>query len=95
MKTSVLRHPATPTHRERDLAANILARIAAHTTDPESDTLLALLILRAKVDGPETKLAALLGLQPYEVARALTNGLHRVTSDPDFNRLFHLIRSAL
>jgi len=90
----LLRHPAGPTQWDRETNQRIRDRIARHTTG-EDAAQLHLLILRAKVDGPATKLAGLLGTSPATAAADLSAAYHRLREDTTFNRLFHLIRSAL
>lgn len=93
-KHAVLRHPAAPTQWERDTAARIQERVSRHATGPDASQL-RLLTLRAKIDGPATKLAALLGTVPADAATDLQAAYQRLREDTGFNRLFHLIRAAL
>jgi hypothetical protein len=94
VKYAVLRHPAGPTAWDRETAERARARIARHTTGDDAADLL-LLVLRAKVDGPATKLAALTGTPAATAASDLKSAYFRLRGEKEFNRLFHLIRAAL
>lgn len=94
IKYAVLRHPAGPTAWDRETADRARARIARHTVGDDAAPLL-ILVLRAKVDGPATKLAALTGTPAATAASDLNAAYRRLVADKEFNRLFHLIRSAL
>lgn len=94
MTTAVRRHPAAPTQWERETATRIRDRVARHATGTTAAQL-SLLVLRAKIDGPASKLLLLLGSHDTDTPVDLASSYLRLREEPNFNRLFHLIRAAL
>lgn len=93
-RRSILLHPAAPTDRERQMTAKIKDRVASHATGTDA-VHLCLLLMRAKVDGPDSKLATLHGMLPGAATTALREAVQRLRQDPPFQSLFHLILAAL
>ena len=94
VKYAVLCHPAGPTTWDRETATRARAHVDRHATGADAEQLL-LLCLRAKVDGPATKLAALLGTHAVDAPADLRAAYLRLRDDTAFNHLFHLVRSSL
>lgn len=86
--------PAAISVWDTDMTARIRLRVAAHAEGSEAAALI-LLLIQTKIDGNAAKLARLAGVQPDEWKAALRVAMQRLVSDPDFNRLFHLVRAAL
>lgn len=95
MATAFLRMPSTDiTVWDTDMTARIRERVARHAQGDDAAGLVVLL-LQTKIDGNAAKLARLAGVQPDEWKAALPVCMERLVSNPEFNRLFHLIRAAL
>jgi hypothetical protein len=93
-RRSILLHPAAPNDRERQIATKIKDRVSPHATGTDAG-LLCLLLLRAKVDGPDYKLATIYGMLPGDVSTGLRDAVQRLRQDAPFQALFHLILAAL
>lgn len=91
---AILRHPAGPTRWDTEMSERI-QRHTAHIQPQEQRDRTVALLLRTKIDGPASKLAALLGTTVEEAQRRLRAGYVLLSHDDEFNRLFHRLRSAL
>jgi hypothetical protein len=92
--TAILRHPAGPTRWDTEMAERI-QRHTAHIPPGEQRDRTVALLLRAKLDGPAHKLAAILGTTAEEIQRRLRAGYVLLIHDPAFHATFHRLRSAL
>ena len=95
MSHAILRMPSTTvTVWETEMVAKIRQRVASHADGREAEAL-AVLLIQTKVDGTAAKLARLAGIAAENWKPSLRAAMDLLTGDPAFNRLFHLIRSAL
>jgi hypothetical protein len=95
MSYAILRMPSsTVTVWETDMVAKIRDRVAAHSTGREAEDLI-LLLIQTKIDGTAAKLARLADMDAADWKPSLRAAMARLTVDTAFNRLFHLVRSAL
>jgi len=95
MSHAILRMPSTDISVwDSQMADKIRNRVAAHATGREAEALITLCI-QTKIDGNAAKLARLADMDPSSWKLSLRAAMDLLTRDSTFNRLFHLIRSAL